>query len=127
MNTIEKIRQIGANIAYENEIFGEHRIDEIPESFEIVDDFIDRVKDDLFEFNTLEQFDNSYFNLFNRAFMYVYGKDAEFALFNRLGFKVSRINYAFDQAMQGICGERLPNHIRFHINKKSSLMLDMYG
>jgi hypothetical protein len=28
--------------------------------------------------------------------------------------------------MQGICGEKLSNHFRFHINRKSSAILEMY-
>lgn len=126
MTTLEKIRQTGANIAFENEIFGNKKIEDISLSNEIVEDFIERVINDLFEFNTLEQFDNSYFNLFNRAFMYVYGKGAEVAFYSRLGNSITRINYEFDKVMQGVCGDKLSDNLRFRVNRKSSAMLDMY-
>ena len=126
MTTLEQIRQTGATIAFENEIFGNKKIEDISLSNEIVEDFIERVKNDLFEFNTLEQFDNTYFNLFSRAFMYVYGKGAEVAFYSRLNNSISKINYEFDKVMQGVCGEKLSDHLRFRVNRKSSAMLDMY-
>jgi len=126
MNTLEKIRQIGTDKAFENGIFGGQKIEEINVPNGLIDDFVERLKDDLFEFQTLEQFDPTSFNLFGRAFMYVYGKGVEFAFFSRIGNKISTISYDFDKAMQGICGEKLSDHFRFHINRKSSAMLEMY-
>ena len=126
MTTLEEIRQTGARIAFENEIFGNKRVEEIILPKENVEDFIKVLQVDLFEFNTLEQFDDSYFNLFNRAFMYAYGKGAEVAFFARLGNLITKINYDFDKAMQGVCGENLSDHLRFCINRKSGVMMDMY-
>lgn len=126
MSIIEKIRETGSTIAFENKIFGNEKIDTINLSSIIVQDFIDRLITDLLEFNTMEQFDVEYSNLFNRAFMYSYGKGAEIALYSRLGNTITKINYEFDKAMQGICGENLPEHLQFKINSKSSTMLEMY-
>lgn len=126
MNTIEIIRQIGKDLAFKNEIFGGQKIEDIEVPNSVIDDFIERLKNDLFEFQTLEQFDPTSFNLFCRAFMYVYGKGAEFAFFSRIGSTISTINYDFDKAMQGVCGEKLTNHFRFQINRKSNAMLEMY-
>jgi hypothetical protein len=58
--------------------------------------------------------------------MYLYGKGAEFTFFTRLGNNISKINYDFDKTMQALCGEKLPDNVRFHINRKSSVMLEMY-
>ncbi|MBS1652905.1 MAG: hypothetical protein JSU07_12940 [Bacteroidetes bacterium] len=126
MTIIEAIRNTGATIALENQIFSNEKIDTINISNVIVQDFIDRLITDLLEFNTMEQFDVEYSNLFNRAFMYSYGKGAEIALYSRLGNTITKINYEFDKAMQGICGEALPEHLRFKINSKSNAMLEMY-
>ncbi len=126
MSILEKIRETGATIAFENQIFGNEKIDNINISNGIIQDFIDRLIADLLEFNTMEQFDSECYNLFNRAFMYSYGKGAEFALYSRLGNTITKINYEFDKAMQGICGENLPENLRFKINSKSNAMLEMY-
>lgn len=126
MTTLEQIRQTGAKIAFENEIFGKEHLDNTILPNALAEDFIKRMVTDFFEFNTLEQFDYTHLNLFSRAFMYSYGKGAEIALFTRLGNSVPTINYEFDKAMEGICGEGLSDHLRLCINKKSSTMLDMY-
>ncbi len=126
MSIIEKIRETGTTIALENQIFGNEKIDTINISNIVIQDFIDRLITDLLEFNTMEQFDAEYSNLFNRAFMYCYGKGAEIALYCRLGNTITKINYEFDKAMQGICAENLPEHLRFKINSKSNAMLEMY-
>ena len=74
----------------------------------------------------MEQFSDTS-NLFNRAFMYVFGKGAEFAFFTRIGTPIDRISYNFDKAMHAKCGEQIPEYIRaFKIYKKSSAMLEMY-
>jgi hypothetical protein len=44
MNTLEKIRQVGTDIAFENEIFGGSEIEEINVDNRIIDDFIERIK-----------------------------------------------------------------------------------
>ena len=126
MTTQEQIRQTGARIVFENEIFGKKHIDKTALPNALAEDFIKRMVTDLLEFNTLEQFDVTSLNLFSRAFMYAYGKGAEIALFSRLGNSIAKINYEFDKAMQGICGEKLSDHLRLCVNKKSSAMLDMY-
>ena len=127
MNTLEKIRKIGYNIALENEIFVNYKIEDSNIAYETIDDFIERIKNDFFKFQTLESFDPISYNLFGRAFMYVYGKGAEFAFFSRLGNQIPTISYNFDKAMHGICGENLPDHFLFNINRKSSTMLEMYA
>jgi len=124
MDTLERIRQAGKAVAIINEFAASPEIDKIALPDDIISDFIERIKNDLFEFSTFEQFD--IYNLFNRAFMYVYGKGAEFAYFTRTGNTISRIDYDFDLAMQAKCGIEIPYHILFHIHRKSSAMLDMY-
>ena len=126
MTTQEQIRQTGANIAFKNEIFGKRHIEKINLSNEVVDDFIKRIVTNFIDFNTREHLDFIYLNLFARAFMYVYGKGAEIALFSRLGNTPTKINYDFDKAMQGVCGERLSDHLRLCLNSKSSAMRNMY-
>ena len=124
---LEDIRKTGARIAFENEIFGKEKIEKINLTAEVVEDFILRVQKDLFEFNTFEQFDSSSFNLFNRAFMYVYGKGAEAALFCRLGNSITYISYEFDKAMQGVRGEKLSENLKSCVNEKSNVMMKMYS
>ncbi len=126
MTTLELIKQTGAGVAFENEIIANKNNQDISIPNGLAEDFILRVKSDLFEFNTLEQFDYTHCNLFNRAFIYVYGKGAEAAFFSKLGNSILKINYEFDKLMKGICGEKLPDHILLCLNKKSSAMIDMY-
>jgi hypothetical protein len=125
MNTIEKIRIVGSNIASTNDFFELPKIDNIDLPQDIISDFIERVQTDLFEFSTLEQF-NDYYNMFSRAFMYVYGKGAEFAFFSRIDNNIKRIDYNFDHAMLGKLSVEMPYHILFHIHRKTSAMFDMY-
>jgi hypothetical protein len=126
MNTLDSIRETGTQVAYKYGIYEQPKFEEISLPNDLIEDFIGRVEKDLFKFFTLQQFDTDYFNLFSRAFMYVYGKGAEFAYFTRTGNNISRINYDFDKAMQGVCGEKLPDDVRFRINQKASAMLEMY-
>lgn len=126
MTTLVEIRNIGICVANENNILDSENQEKVSLSQGIITDFINRVKDDLFEFNTLEQFDHTYQNLFNRAFMYVFGRGAESAFFLRLGNDVERISYDFHKAMKGVCAERLPEHVLLSLNRKSSIMIEMY-
>jgi hypothetical protein len=126
MNTLDEIRATGISVAVKNQILGVPKIEEISFSNEVVEDFIDRVVNDLFEFQTIEQFSETS-NLFNRAFMYVFGKGAELAFFARIGTTIDRISYSFDKAMLAKCGEQIPEYIRaFKIYKKSNAMIEMY-
>lgn len=125
MNTLDSIRDIGTRVAYENGIFDQPKLEEVTLPNDLIEDFIKRVETDLFEFATLEQFAD-YFNLFHRAFMYIYGKGAAFCYFTRIGIIIDRLSYDFDEAMQGICGGHLPVHIRFRVNQKASAILEMY-
>jgi hypothetical protein len=126
MTTLEKIRQTGEKISVASGIIGNKKSMEINVQQQIIDDFIEKLIIDFQEFNTSEQFDCSHLNLFNRAFMYVYGKGAEIAFFSRIGNSIMNITYEFDKAMQGISGEMLPDHFRFCLNRKSGVMLEMY-
>jgi hypothetical protein len=126
MNTIEKIRLTGVTVAIATNVLGNPKIEDVNLPNEIIEDFITRVKNDLFEFNYFNQFDARNFNLFARAFIYVYGKGAEFAFHNRIGNSISRIDYNFDSAMQAKCCETLPEHLRFQINNKTNEMLNIY-
>jgi hypothetical protein len=126
MNTLDRIRQTGFAIATSKGVIGQHKEAIIPFVEELVEDFIHRLLDDFFTFNTSEQFDGSYFNLFSRAYMYVYGKGAEYAFFTRLGHDVTRIDYSFDEAMRGVCAHLLPERVRFQFYKTMSAVLDMY-
>lgn len=125
MNTLAKIRETGQRVAAEYGVYEQPQIEEISLPNELIEDFVERLVIDFAEFSTLEVY-SDYFNLFNRAFMYVYGKGAEFAYFTRIGKDFDRISYNFDKAMQGTCGENLPNNVRFRINQRASAMLEMY-
>ncbi|MFA6335933.1 MAG: hypothetical protein WCX48_10375 [Bacteroidales bacterium] len=126
MDSLNIIRLSGAKVAFDNKILGLPFIESMSAPEDIAKDFIDRIKDDLLKFNTVRQFDHTYFNLFVRAFMYAYGKGAEYAFFIRTGNMVSRIDYDFDKTMHGKCGENLPDSFRFELNAKSSVIIEMY-
>ena len=126
MNTLDEIRVTGVSVAVKNKILGIPKIEEISFSTKIVEDFIERIINDLFEFQTSEQYSDTY-NLFNRAFMYVFGKGAEFAFFTRIEIPINRISYDFDKAMHAKVGEQIPEYIRaLKINSRISAMLEMY-
>lgn len=124
MNTLEKIMLEGIQIAQEHGLNTLPEKEQIPFSEEVIEDFIDRQIEDLFEFSTLEQFE--YKNMFTRAFMYTYGKGGEFALSHRLGKPMERIGYNFHDCMKGKIATTIPDNLRFNLNKNSSTMLQMY-
>lgn len=126
MNTLDKIMITGVKIAQKN------GLKSLPEKFDMpfyekqVEDFINKMIDDLFEFNTMEQFDPTYQNLFNRAFMYSYGKGAETAFLYKMAGKIDAIHFNFGECMKGSLSSLIPKHLMFHLGKNSSTMLDMY-
>jgi hypothetical protein len=61
------------------------KIELVKPDSEVVEAFVNKVVTDLFEFDTLEQFDSKYDNLFGRAFIYMFGKGAEYAFCWRTG------------------------------------------
>jgi len=126
MNTLEKIRQTGASIALQSGIIGTPRIEDVNLSNKLIEEYIRKVIRDLLEFNTKEGFDPEYFNLFSRAFMYVFGKGLEVTFFARLKKSISFINYDFDKLMKGTCGEYLPEKIKLSAYKYTSNIMDMY-
>ena len=129
MNTLDKIRLSGFEVAAEAGIINGEKLSELPPSSELVDDLVCRVLEDFFEFNTQEQFDAQQSNLFRRAFMYLYGKGAEHAFYARMDFMeydISRLSYDFNAAMRGTGARKLPKYIRVQLDQKNDAMLDMY-
>lgn len=126
MTIQDEIRLKGITLASEFQILENKKLHEITYSTEIVYEFIERLLDDILEFNTLNQFDLSYQNLCNRAYMYCFGKGAEVAFFDRMGYDMTYISYDFDKLMQGVCGEKLPDALRFKVHQKSSALLEIY-
>lgn len=124
MNTLEKIMLVGLEVAEKHGVNQLAEKEKITINEEIIENFINAQIEDLIEFSTFEQFD--YQNLFRRAFMYTYGKGGEYALSSRLKVPLDRIGYNFHECMKGKISSVIPQNLMFHLNKNSSLMLEMY-
>lgn len=126
MNSLDRIQLVSIAIAERNGIRRLKKIEVVKPDSEVVEAFVNKVVTDLFEFDTLEQFDSKYDNLFGRAFIYMFGKGAEYAFCLRTGEPIDRIAYNFHDCMQAKCANRLPDDIRSVVCKQMSGMLDMY-
>lgn len=125
MDSLTLISIKGLAIAKENGLLDLPEKKEIPFDEEIVEDFLDRVIDDLFEFATLEQYINNE-TLFARASIYVYGKGVEFALSHLCNSPLERISYNFDDCMQSKIPDSLPPSILNDTNKFIPVVKEMY-
>ena len=125
MDTLTALTFTGLAIARQDGLLDLPEKHEIPFDEEIVADFIQTMVEDLFDFARLTQFVDNH-NLFARAFMYTYGKGAEFALSHMLQSPLKQIGYDFDSCMKGIGTENIPLHLLFRINGHASTLLTMY-
>jgi hypothetical protein len=126
MITLDLIRLRGIEIANKHDLVKLYEFNIIPFSDEIVADFVETEMYDLFEFQTLTAFENTD-NLFARAFMYNYGKGAEFAFSHLLNNPIERIGYNFDECMTGSISELLPTEIKEFVIENSNIMSEMYS
>lgn len=125
MDLLENIMIKGLAIAKENGILDLPEKKEIPFDEEIIEGFINRVIDDLFEFATLEQYINNE-TLFERAAVYVYGKGVVFALSHLCNSPLERIGYNFDDCMQSKISEILPQSVSNDVNKFIPVIQKMF-
>lgn len=125
MNLLDTIAIKGLTVAKENGLLDLQEKKAIPFDEEIIEDFLDRVIDDLFEFATLEQYINNE-TLFERAAVYVYGKGVEFALLHLCNSPLERISYSFDDCMQSKLPDSLPHSILNVTNKFKPVVKEMY-
>lgn len=126
MNTLTSMALKGLAIAKKNGLVA------LPEKHKILFDenitknFIKEQITDLFEFATLEQFLSNE-NLFARAFMYTYGKGAEWAISHIVNKPLKRIGYDFDNCMRGNGTDNIPSDLLIKINSNSRVLLEMYN
>ena len=125
MTTIEQIRFKGIEIAIQKGLIDLEEKVQIPVSNEIIEDFIKILERDLMDFSTSECFSN-YENLFVRAFLYSYGKGAEYAFSHIINKPLEKIAYDFDECMMGTISKSIPNSLRSQLNKKIEIMIEMY-
>ena len=125
MEILDKITLKGLLIAQKHGLVELPEKKAIPFCEEIIEDFIRCQIEDLFEFQTLEQFINTE-NLFSRAALYTYGKAAEFALSHYVGEPLERIGYNFDDCMNSTVSTNIPATILNQINQYSEQILEMY-
>lgn len=125
MNTLEKILFAGLAKAREHGILDLPQTQSIPFEEELVAHFLELQIDDLFEFQTMEQYESDH-NLFVRASMYTFFKGVEFALSHITGTPLTRIGYDFDLCMQGKSSIKLPPNLSLQINKYSRAILEMF-
>lgn len=125
MNTLTLMALKGLVVAKENDINTSPEKYKISFDEAITKNFIKGQINDLFEFATLEQF-LSHQNLFARAFMFTYGKAAEFAISHIVNKPLKRIGYDFDNCMRGNGTSNIPSDLLIKINAYSSILLRMY-
>ncbi|GAA4026370.1 hypothetical protein GCM10022386_07220 [Flavobacterium cheonhonense] len=125
MNLLDTIAIKGLTVAKENGLLDLPEKKEIPFDEEIIEDFLNRVIDDLFEFATLEQYVSNE-TLFARATVYVYGKGVEFALSHICNTPLERISYNFDDCMQSKIPDSLPHSILNDVNTFIPVVKEMY-
>ena len=126
MNTLDKFRLAGFEVAAREGIVGGEKLADVPPASDEVDDLECRVMDNLNEFNTFEQFDGEGYDLFRRAFLYLFGKGAEYAFFARMDYELPRFPYHFDEAMRGQGATKLPEYVRTQLDHKRPGLLAMY-
>ena len=125
MNTLEKIMYKGLIQAKEAGLTELPELVDIPHADEIVDDFFTRMMDDLFDFSTMEQYDNR--KVMEKAFIYSFGKGAEFAYSYRVEQKIRRIGYDFDECMSASLTPNLPKEVVSILEDYVSVMIKMYN
>jgi hypothetical protein len=126
MKTLDAIRLKGFEIAQKHGLISLPELRKIPTSDDIIADFIEIQIEDLSDFLTIMSFSN-FENLFVRAFMYTYGKGAEFALSHLMNTPLNRIGYNFDECMTGTISNLIPIELKHNVNKYSVVMLEMYS
>lgn len=126
MEIVDKITAKGLLIAQKHGLAALPEKNAIPLCEAIIDDFIRCQIEDLFEFQTLEQFINTE-NLFSRAALYTYGKGAEFALSHCVGQPLERIGYNFDDCMNSSISANIPAILLDQIKQYSAQILEMYN
>lgn len=126
MNALDTIRLAGYQVAAREGIVGGEKLDDVPLASDAVDDLVCRVMDDLFAFNTLTQFDAEGYDLFRRAFLYLFGKGAEYVFFARMEYDMPRLPYHFDEAMRGQMATRVPAYVRAQLEQKRPGLLAMF-
>lgn len=125
MTTIDQIRLKGIEIAGKKGLIDLEEKVKIPISNEIIEDFIEILERDLMDFSTIECFSN-YENLFVRAFLYCYGKGAEYTFSLLLNKPLEKIGYDFDECMTGTISNAIPNSLRNQLIEKTGIMIEMY-
>ena len=126
MTELNELRMAGYEVARRVGLVGGKKLMEVPFASEVVDDLVCRVMDDFFWFNTSEQFDPQGYELFRRAFLYLFGKGAEYAFFARLGYEIPRISYRFEEAMRGQGAKTLPGYVREQLKAKTAGVFTVY-
>jgi hypothetical protein len=126
MNSLDRIILVSNAIAERNGLKDLKKVELVQPDSELVEAFVNKLVTDLLDFDTLEQFDPHYDNLFARAFIYMFGKGAEYAFCWRTGEPIDQIDYNFHECMQAKCADRLPEDVRLVLYKQMSGMLDMY-
>jgi hypothetical protein len=125
MTTIEQIRFQGIEIATKKGLIDLEEKVQIPISNEMIEDFIKILERDLMDFSASECFSN-YENLFARAFLYSYGKGAEYAYSHLLNKPLEKIAYDFNECMTGTISKAITNNLRSQLNKKTGIMIEIY-
>ena len=125
MTKIEQIRFKGIEIASEKKLIDLEEKVQMPINNKIIEDFIEILERDLMDFSTIECFSN-YENLFVRAFLYCYGKGAEYTFSLLLNKPLEKISYDFDECMTGTISNEIPNSLRTQLNEKTGIMIEMY-
>ena len=127
MSALDKIRLAGFEVAAREGIVGGEKLADVPPASDAVDDLVCRMMDDLNAFNTLAQFDAEGYDLFRRAFLYLFGKGAEYAFFARMDYDLLRFPYRFDEAMRGQGTTKLPAYVRAQLEQKRPGLLAMFA
>ena len=126
MNALDKLRLVVFEAATQEGIVGGEKLADVPFASEVVDDLVCRVMDDLYTYNALSQFDPECYDLFRRAFLYLFGKGAEYAFFARMEYEMPRFPYRFDEFMRGQGGTKLPKYVRAQLDHQRSGVLAVY-
>lgn len=126
MNTLVKLRLVVFDAATQKGILGGEKLADVPFVSEVVDDLVCRVMDDLYQYNTFAQFDPECYDLFRRAFLYLFGKGAEYAFFARMEYEMPRFPYHFDAFMRGQGATKLPEYVRAQLDHQRTSLLAVY-
>ena len=125
MKLLDNIAIKGLIIAQKNGLVNLPEKKEIPFCEEIIEDFLNRLIEDLFDFATITQYINNE-TLFSRAAVYSYGKGAEFALSHLYNSPLERIGYKFDNCMESKISDNFPPNILLEINKHIPVIKEMF-